>query len=410
MRLSDVAIRKIKPGVKPAKLSDGGGLYLLVNPTGSKLWRWKYRVQGREKLLSLGAYPTVSLATAREACAAARRKLNEGTDPSAERKQAKQAQAEAAAISADTFEAVARDWMAHRQANGNTSAATIGKDRWRLETYLFPEIGSRPVSQIDPRELRSILRKIEESGKLETASRTKINAGQVFRWAILEGRAHADPTATLRGLFTTPTHAHRAALTDPVKIGGLLRAIDGYTGQFTTLAALKLAPLTFVRPGELRKAEWPEFDLDGAIWRIPAARMKMKAPHLVPLSTQAVEVLRKLYPLTGDGTLVFPATGKAGQPMSENTVNLALRRLGYAKSEMTGHGFRSMAATRLNEMGWNADAIERQLAHAESNKVRAAYTHAAQYLQERTRMMQAWADYLDGLRAGANVLPIRKVG
>lgn len=407
MPLSDVAIRKIKPGAKPRKLADGGGLYLLLNPTGSKLWRWKYRVQGREKLLALGAYPAVSLSAAREACAAARRKLSEGVDPSAERKEAKQAQAEAAAVSADTFEAVARGWMAHREADGKTSAATIGKDRWRLETYLFPTIGLRPITEIDPRELRRILRDIEGTGKLETASRTKINAGQVFRWAILEGRADTDPTATLRGLFATPAHTHRAALTDPLKIGGLLRAIDGYTGQFTTLAALKLAPLTFVRPGELRKAEWPEFDLDGAIWRIPAARMKMKAAHLVPLSTQAVNVLRELYPLTGAGTLVFPALGKPRQPMSENTVNLALRRLGYAKSEMTGHGFRSMAATRLNEMGWNADAIERQLAHAEANKVRAAYTHAAQYLDERTRMMQAWADYLDGLRAGGKVVAIK---
>lgn len=408
MRLSDAAIRKAKPGSKPQKLADGAGLYLLLNPTGSKLWRMKYRVQGREKLLALGAYPEVSLAAAREACASARKKLALGIDPGAERKEAKQAQAEAEALAADTFETVAREWMARRLSHDGISEATGAKDRWRLETYLFPTIGARPIAEINARELRKVLRQIEETGKLETASRAKINAGQVFRWAILEGRADNDPTATLRGLFSTPKHTHRAAVTDPVRIGELLRAIDGYTGQFTTLGALKLAPLVFVRPGELRKAEWPEIDLDGALWRIPAERMKMKAAHLVPLSTQAVGVLRELRELTGSGTLVFPAIGSRGKPMSENTINLALRRLGYGKDEMTGHGFRAMAATRLNEMGWNADAIERQLAHAESNKVRAAYTHAAQYLEERTRMMQAWADYLDALREGGNVVPIKR--
>ncbi len=410
MPLSDAAIRKTKPVLKPFKLADSGGLYLLVNPTGSKLWRWKYRVQGREKLLALGAYPAVSLASAREACAAARRKLAEGGDPCAERKEAKLAQAEAAAITADTFEAVAREWMARRQTSGDTSEATATKDRWRLETYLFPTIGARPITEITARELRDLLRTIEAAGKLETASRTKINAGQVFRWAILEGRADTDPTATLRGLFTTPKHTHRAALTDPLRIGELLRAIDGFSGQFSTLCALKLAPLVFVRPGELRKAAWAEFDLDGSVWRIPGERMKMKAAHIVPLSAQAVAILSELQPLTGAGHYVFPSVRTARRPMSENTVNAALRRLGYGTDEMTGHGFRSMAATRLNEMGWNADAIERQLAHAEANKVRAAYTHAAQYLEERARMMQAWADYLDGLRAGGQVLAIRKAG
>lgn len=408
MRLSDAAIRKAKPGAKPRKLSDGAGLYLLLNPTGSKLWRLKYRVRGREKLLALGTYPEVSLAAARDSCVSARKKLAEGIDPSAERKETKQAQAEAKTIAADTFKTVASEWMARRLGHNEISEATAAKDRWRLETYLFPAIGERPITEITARELRGVLRKVEESGKLETASRTKINAGQVFRWAMLEGRADADPTAPLRGLFCTPIHKHRAALTDPKRIGELLRAIDGYAGQFTTLQALKLAPLVFVRPGELRKAQWDEFDLEDAIWRIPAERMKMKAAHLVPLSIQAVCVLRDLQELNGSGPLLFPAIGARGKPMSENTVNQALRRLGYGNEEMTGHGFRSMAATRLNEMGWNADAIERQLAHAESNKVRAAYTHAAQYLEERKRMMQGWADYLDGLRASGNVLPIRR--
>jgi integrase len=406
--LTDTAIRKTKPAASPQKLSDGGGMYLLLKPDGGRYWRMNYRHGGKQKTLALGVYPTVTLADARQRREDARRLLAHGTDPGEVRKAAKVAQAVAAALTVDTFEAVALAWLKKREASGDTAATTLAKDRWRLETYLFPAIGSRPIAEVTPKELREVLRPIEESGKAETASRTKITAGQVFRWAVLEGKAEIDPTAPLRGLFTTPTPTHRAALTDPMRIGGLLRAIDGYTGRLTTLTALKLAPLVFVRPGELRNAEWAEFDLDGAIWRIPAARMKMKAPHLVPLSTQAVEVLRSLHPLTGDGVLVFPAIGKAGRPMSENTVNDALRRLGYGKDEMTGHGFRSMAATRLNEMGWNADAIERQLAHAESNKVRAAYTHAAQYLDERTRMMQAWADYLDGLRSGAQVVAFKR--
>jgi integrase len=383
-------------------------MYLLVKPDGGRYWRMNYRFDGKQRTLALGVYPTVTLAEARQRREDARRLLANGTDPGAAKRAAKVARAVAAAIKADTFEAVAREWLRKREASGETSEATIGKDRWRLEAYLFPAIGPRPVSEITAKELREVLRAIEDSGKQETASRVKITAGQVFRWAILEGKTEADPTAPLRRQFTTPTPTHRAALTDPVKIGELLRAIDGFTGRFTTLAALKLAPLVFVRPGELRGAEWSEFDLEGAIWRIPAERMKMRQPHLVPLSRQAVEVLRELQPLTGGGKLVFPALGRTGRPMSENTVNQALRRLGYANDEMTGHGFRSMAATRLNEMGWNADAIERQLAHAEPNKVRAAYVSAAQYLEERTRMMQAWADYLDGLRSGAKVVPIRR--
>jgi integrase len=262
--------------------------------------------------------------------------------------------------------------------------------------------GNVPV----PRDWR--LRKIEETGKLETAKRAKIKAGQVFRYAVLEGKAASDPTATLRKALKAPKGKHHAAITEPAKMGELLRAIDGFTGQYVTLAALKLAPLVFVRPGELRQAEWTEFDLDGAIWRIPGERMKMKAAHLVPLSHQAVAILRELQLLTGTGRYIFPGLRTASRPMSENTINAALRRLGYTGEEMTGHGFRSMAATRLNEMGWNADAIERQLAHAESNKVREAYTHAAQYLDERTRMMQAWADYLDALRAGGKVIAINR--
>jgi integrase len=259
---------------------------------------------------------------------------------------------------------------------------------------------------ITARVLLDALRKIEATGKLETANRAKIKAGQVFRYAILESKAESDPTASLRGALKRSETKHHAAVIDPARIGELLRAIDGFNGQPMTRAALKLAPLVFVRPGELRHAQWTKFDLDGAVWRIPAERMKMKAAHIVPLSGQAVTILRDLYALTGTERYVFPSLRTAARPMSENTINAALRRLGYTSEEATGHGFRSMAATRLNELGWNADAIERQLAHAQSNKVREAYTHAAQYLDERKRMMSAWADYLDGLRAGANVTPI----
>lgn len=406
--LTDTAIRKAKPAAKALKLSDGSGMYLLLKPDGGRYWRLDYRQDGKRKTLALGVYPTVTLLDARQRREDARKLLANGTDPGEARKEAKAKKAAVVAVAAETFEKVGREWMAWREAKGDTAETTANKDRWRLESYLFPHIGTRPITQITALELRDVLKRAEEAGKRETASRVKITAGQVFRWAVLEGKTHSDLTASLRGLFTTPKPTHRAALTDPVQIGALLRSFDAFTGQFSTRCALKLAPLVFVRPGELRKAEWREFDLDGAIWRIPSERMKMKAPHIVPLSTQAVAVLREVFPLTGGGSLVFPSVRTASRPMSENTINAALRRLGYGTDEMTGHGFRSMAASRLNEMGWNADAIERQLAHAESNKVRAAYTHAAQYLEERTRMMQAWADYLDRLKAGGKVVPFKQ--
>jgi integrase len=402
--LTDIALRKAKPAAKPLKLSDGLGMYLLLKPDGSRYWRMDYRFDGKRKTLALGVYPEVSLSNARQRREDARRLLAAGTDPGLARKSAKRAQAEAIRAAEDTFEAIARDWMARQEV----AEVTANKTRWILETFLFPDIGHRPIAEITPRDLLAVLRKIEATGKLETAKRAKVKAGQVFRYAVLEGKAESDPTASLKGALKPPKEKHHAAITDPLRIGQLLRAIDGYRGQFTTLKALQLAPLVFVRPGELRQAAWSEFDLDGAIWRIPAERMKMKAAHLVPLSTQALSVLKELWPLTGNGHYVFPGIRTDSRPMSENTVNAALRGLGYSGEEMTGHGFRSMAATRLNEMGWNADAIERQLAHAESNKVRAAYTHAAQYLEERIRMMQAWADYLDGLRQGATITMFRR--
>lgn len=403
--LTPSAVANARSQDKPYRLPDGRGLFLLVQPSGAKWWRWKYRrPDGRENILSLGTYPDVSLRRAREKRDDARKRLADGIDPGAQRQEAKAALAAAADAASDTFEAVARAWMARQEV----ADITANKNRWLLETFLFPEIGGTPIANITPRVLLDALRKIEAAGKLETARRAKIKAGQVFRWAILEGKAEADPTASLRGSLKPPKNKHHASITDPVKVGELLRAIDGFTGQPVTLAALKLAALVFVRPGELRQAEWSEFDLDGAVWRIPGERMKMKAAHIVPLSTQAVAILRDLFPITGTGRYVFPGLRTVNRPMSENTVNAALRRLGYGTDEMTGHGFRSMAASRLNEMGWNADAIERQLAHAESNKVREAYTHAAQYLDERRRMMQAWADYLDGLRAGGDVVAFKR--
>ena len=406
--LTDTAIRKAKSAGKPLRLFDSGGLYLEVSPAGGKLWRLKYRFNGKEKRLALGIYPDTSLADARDRRDDARKLLAKGTDPGEAKKTAKAERIKAAITVADTFEAVALAWLARQEG----AEVTLRKSRWILETFLFPEIGSTPISEVTPRALLEALRKVEAAGKLETAKRTKIKAGQVFRWAILEGKTETDPTTSLRGALKAPRNKHHAAITDPTKIGELLRAIEGFTGQPVTLAALKLAPLLFVRPGELRHAEWTEFDLDNAIWRIPAERMKMKAAHIVPLSVQAIATLRDLRTLTGDGRYVFPGLRTINRPMSENTVNAALRRLGYSNDEMTGHGFRGMAASRLNEMGWNADAIERQLAHAESNKVREAYTHAAQYLDERKRMMQSWSDYLDALRAGAsNVVAFnRKAG
>ncbi|NMW23540.1 tyrosine-type recombinase/integrase [Rhodanobacter denitrificans] len=407
--LTPSAVTNAKPQAKPYKLADERGMYLLVKPDGARWWRFDYRRPGTGKrnTLSLGIFPDVSLRKARDRRDDARKLLADGIDPGAARQEAKAEKVKAAIaedVVAYTFEVAAREWLA--QQGG--AEVTLRKSRWILETFLLPEFGSLPIADITPRILLDALRKVEDTGKLETAKRAKIKAGQVFRYAILEGKLEIDPTGSLRGVLKAPRNRHHAAISEPARIGELLRAIDGFTGQPVTLAALKLAPLVFVRPGELRQAEWAELDLDGAVWRIPAERMKMKAAHIVPLSNQAVVILRDLYPLTGDGRYVFPGLRSVSRPMSENTINGALRRLGYGTDEMTGHGFRSMAASRLNEMGWTPDAIERQLAHAESNKVREAYTHAAQYLSERTTMMQTWADYLDALRTGATILPFKR--
>jgi integrase len=398
MPLTDTAIRNAKPQLKPFKLFDGGGLFLLVNPNGSRWWRLKFRIGGKEKLLSLGVYPDVSLKEARDKRDEARKLIAQGIDPCAQRKATR-------AATAETFEAIAREWFAKFAPTWVESHSE--KIIRRLERDIFPWLGQRPIREILAPELLTVLRRIEERGAVETAHRAMQNCGQVFRFAIATGRADRNPAADLRGALPPVKQEHHASITDPKAIGALLRAIDVYVGSFVTQCALRLAPLVFVRPGELRNAEWSEFDLDGAEWRIPAERMKAREPHIVPLSGQAVAILRELHPLTGSGRFVFPGERTRNRPMSNNTVLGALRRMGYATDEMTGHGFRSMASTLLNEQGWHRDAIERQLAHQERNKVRAAYNYA-EHLPERRRMMQAWADYLDGLMNGAEIIPIRK--
>ncbi|MBS0194228.1 MAG: tyrosine-type recombinase/integrase [Proteobacteria bacterium] len=398
--LTPSAVQNAKPKDKPYKLTDERGMYLLVNPDGARWWRFDYRrpESGKRNTLSLGTYPDVSLKQARERREEARTLLADGIDPGAKR------QAEKVAA-ADTFAAIAEEWLTKQAPR--MAPATLEKARWTFDDLVFPWIGNRPVERIDAPEMLKLLRRIEERGAHETAHRTKQRCAQVFRYAIATGRASNDPTIALRGTLTPVKVQHRAAITDPAKVGELLRAIETYTGGIVVRSALKLAPLLFVRPGELRKAEWKEIDLDAAVWRIPAGKMKMREEHVVPLCSQAVAILRELHPFTARSSYVFPGERSASRSMSEAAVNAALRRIGFDKDTMSGHGFRAMASSRLNELGWPPDVIERQLAHAERNAVRAAYNRA-QYMAERTKMMQAWADYLDVLRTGSNVVPIKR--
>lgn len=393
MPLTDTAIRNSKFQGKQYKLTDEKGMYLLVNRTG-KYFRLDYRFASKRKTLALGVYPSVKLVEAREKRDEAKRMIANGVDPGQARKLQKSIQIEQAE---NSFEAVAREW--HGIYSSNWADSHANKIIRRFELYLFPWLGSRPVAAITPPELLAVLRKIESKGIRETAHRAQQTCGQVFRYAIATGRAERDPSADLRGALTPAKHERMSTITEPKKIGELLRAIDGYEGTPVAKSALKLAPLVFVRPGELRHAEWSEIDLDSAEWRIPAEKMKMKDPHIVPLSSQAVEVLSEILPITGKGRYVFPSVRTDTRPMSENTVLAALRRMGFAKEEMSGHGFRAMASTVLHEQGWSSDVIERQLAHAERNSIKAAYNHA-QHLPERRKMMQTWADYLEKLKGG----------
>jgi integrase len=398
MALTAASIRGAKPTEKPYKLSDEKGLYLLVHPRGGRYWRLKYRLHGREKLLAIGVYPDVTLAKARELRDHARKQLIDGADPS----QVKRAKKHAAA---DTFKAIAVEWLAKQPF----ASATREKADWIFERLLYPYLGNRPVRTLAPPDVLAVLRRIESRGKIETAHRAKQRISQVMRYAIATGRADRDPIPDLRGALPPLNTEHRPAVTEPKRVGELLRAIDGYIGQPTVCYALKLAPLTFTRPTELRAAEWSEFQLHGKNpeWRIPRSRMKMKDEHIVPLSTQTVAILKELRPISS-GRLLFPSLRTGARPISEATLGAALRRMGYASQEMTPHGFRSIASTLLNEQGFPPDIIELQLAHKERNKVRAAYNRALR-LEERRKMMQVWADYLDALKApGRKVIPIRR--
>jgi integrase len=390
MRLNDTIIRNTKPGSKLQKLSDGDGLYLFVQPNGARWWRMRYFVNGTEKMLSVGVYPEVSLKEARQRREDIRRKVATKLDPSEGRKAERRARA-------DTFEVIAREWwQKRRKVWSEIYAGAVLK---RFEQDVFPFIGKKSVKTLTAADFLDCLERMQKRGVIETAHKVKTKCSEVMRYAVATRRAERDPVVDLKGALPPVKHKHYAAITYPSQVGALLRAIDGYQGKSRVVeCALRLLPLVFVRSSELRYAEWEEFDLDKAQWKIPAERMKMNNPHIIPLSKQAVRVLRELDPLTGPDGFVFPSVRTVTRPISENTINSALRRMGYTKEEMTGHGFRSMASTLLNEDGWHPDAIERQLAHCDEDDVRAAYNYA-EYLPERRKMMQWWADYLDGLRA-----------
>lgn len=392
--LTDRAVRGLAPKRKPYKKSDAGGLYIEVRPNGSKWWRFKYQFAGKSKLLSMGTYPRTSLKAARKKRDDARIDLESGIDPSAKRKAEKASAQTAAAAPANTFKAVAADWL---ERNTDLKPGTVRQLERRLDTYVYPQFGSKPIGAIGAPDVLMMLRAIEAKGIHETAHRVRSLVSRVFRFAVASGLAERDPAADLVDALTKVKSTNFSAITRPARIGELLRAIDGYQGQPSVMYALRLAPLVFVRPGELRAAQWTEFDLEAAEWRIPAERMKMDAEHVVPLSKQAVRILEELQQVTGADRLLFPSLRSNGRPISNNTMNAALRRMGFGAEEMTAHGFRTTASTRLNELGFDPDVIELQLAHTDRNKVRAAYNRATK-LAERQKMMQTWADYLDGLK------------
>ncbi|AKS42208.1 tyrosine-type recombinase/integrase [Wenzhouxiangella marina] len=402
MRLTDTAIRGAKPDTKTRKLFDGGGLYLEVAPSGGKWWRYKYRFGGKEKRLSLGVYPDVSLKDARERHGEARKLLANGTDPSQHRKAEKAA---TAALTSNSFEIIAREWHGkHTPTWTEKHAETVIR---RLELNIFPWLGKLPAAEITAPQLLEALRRIEARGALETAHRVLSICGQVFRYAIATGRAERDPSGDLRGALPPVKPKHFAAKTDPKEIGPMLRAIDAYKGTTIVRCALRLAPLVFVRPGELRHAEWADFDLDAREWRFLVT--KTQTPHIVPLSTQALEILEELRPVTGRGKYLFPSNRSAKRPISDNTILAALRRMDIGKDEMTGHGFRAMARTILDEvLGFRPDYIEHQLAHAVRDPNGRAHNRTA-HLEDRHTMMQTWCDYLTELKCRRNHFGITTV-
>lgn len=389
MPLTDIAIRNLKPRARDYKVTDGAGLHLLVRANGSRLWRMSYRHGGAQKGLAFGAYPAVGLADARAERDAARKALGRGEDPAVLKKIGRITAAESVAA---TFALLAEDWLKRTEIDG-LKPRTLEKNRWLLDQAL-PAIGARPISAITPPEMFAVLKRIEKSGRLDTARAVRRACSAVFRHAIVTARAVNDPCIPLVGATAAPKVRHMAALFEPAQIAGLLKSIRGYDGHHATRTALRLLPMVFVRSSELRKAAWREFDLDRGLWAIPAARMKRPNDHLVPLSRQAVALLREHWEGRVTDGLVFPSLRSSQRAMSENTVNAALRRMGYSKDEMTGHGFRRIASTIMNEHGWNPEWIERQLAHVDSNKVRAAY-NAAEFLADRTRLMQWWSDWLE---------------
>jgi len=401
MSLTNAKIKSAQPGAKPFKLFDGRGLYLEVSPNGGRWWRLKYRYDGKEKRVSLGVYPDVSLKDARDRCDDARRDIAAGIDPSENRKAVKAARTEQVA---NSFEVVTREWYGK---HADSWASSHGVRVLRLfERDIFPWIGERPVADIVAPELLAVVRRIEGRGALETAHRALGNCGQVFRYAVATGRAARDPTGDLRGALPPVKGEHFAAVTEPQRVGELLRVLDGYKGTLPVRCALKLAPLVFVRPGELRKAQWADIDFDAAEWRYTVT--KTDTAHIVPLSSQAISLLRELQPVTGRGQFVFPSARSGKRPMSDNAILGAMRRAGIAKDEMSGHGFRAMARTILDEvLHVRPDLIEHQLAHAVRDPHGRAYNRTA-HLPERRRMMQQWADYLDELRTGAEIVPLLK--
>ena len=398
--LTELAVKAAKPREKPYKLFDERGLYLFIPTSGARLWRLKYHLHGREKLLALGGWPDVTLKRARAKRDEARTLAADGIDPAARRRAERVA-------AADTFSALAREYL---DTHGKAFAPkTLKKARWLLDDWLDKYVGSTPVRQVTAADILGVCRRLQAKGARESAHRVRSLASRVFRYGVATGRCERDPCGDLRGALEPIGTRNRAAIVEPGKFAELLRAIDGYQGQPATGYALKLLPYCFVRPGELRLAEWGEFELEGKEpqWRIPAGRMKMREQHIVPLARQVVALLKELQPITGDGVLLFPGLRSPERPISDNTVNAALRRLGFSGQEHVAHGFRSTASTLLNEQGWHPDLIELQLAHAERNKVRAAYNRAER-LTERRSMMQAWADYLDSLKADGKVVGIRR--
>jgi integrase len=402
MALTATAVNAAKPKPKPYKLTDGLGLYLLVTPTGGRLWRMNYRFASKQKTLAFGNFPDLSLAKARELRAVAREALALGRDPAEDRKAKER---EAKARSAETFKLISDEWL-ERLALEGRAQKTLAKLRWLVD-FAVPSLGDRPIAELTVPELLEVLRSIEARGRYETAGRLRSTFGTIFRYAIATGRAQRDISFDLRGALISPKTKQRAAILDPKALGGLLRAVEGHDGQPAVRIALQLTPHLFVRPGELRSAEWDEFDFKARVWSIPAEKTKMRRLHRVPLTDEVIELLDALRPISGSGRFLFPSVRSAERPITDNTLNAALRRLGYTSEEVTAHGFRATASTLLNESGkWHPDAIERQLAHIESNDVRRAYARG-EHWDERIKMMKFWSKYLVELKNGSKATKVR---